>query len=371
MTDGHRLGWLPATLIAALLSGCAWAPGSHMDYQAESAPIDELVDVQPITPGLVATYREEVAAAGHAMPENLRQAVDSYVYRVGPGDVLDIIVYDHPELTIPSGEQRSAAEAGNLVRNDGAIFYPYIGQVQVEGKTLDEIRSLLTRRLSEYIADPQVDVKVAAYRSKSVYVTGAVNTQGKLPITTDPMTIRDALSEAGGASVNANWHRAILTRDGVETPISLYALLRQGDQRENRLLRDGDVLHVTSAENQGVSVMGQVIRPGNVALGNERLTLTDAISRAGGINETTAEASGIFVVRSKPEGSQQLATVYQLDVRNAAAFSLGQRFTLEPKDVIYVTTAPVARWNRVISLLLPTVNLPGTVANTSSDVRDL
>ncbi|WP_136254417.1 polysaccharide export protein [Onishia niordana] len=371
MIDAHRLGWLPATLIAVLLSGCAWAPGSHIDYQAESAPIDELVDVQPITPGLVATYRDEVPSSRHGKPEDLQQAIDSYIYRIGPGDILDIIVYDHPELTIPSGEQRSAAEAGNLVRNDGSIFYPYIGQVQVEGKTLDEIRSLLTRRLAEYIAEPQVDVKVAAYRSKHVYVSGAVNKQGKLPLTTQPMTISDALSEAGGAAANANWHRAFLTRDGVEMPISLYALLRQGDQRENRLLRDGDVLHVASAENDGVAVMGQVLQPGNIALGNERMTLTDAISRVGGIDETRAEASGIFVIRHKPEGSEQLATVYQLDVRNAAAFSLGQRFTLEPKDVVYVTTAPVARWNRVISLLLPTVNLPGTVANTSSDVRDI
>jgi polysaccharide export outer membrane protein len=146
--------------------------------------------------------------------------------------------------------------------------------------------------------------------------------------------------------------------------------MRKGDQRENHILRDGDVIHITSAEDQGVAVMGQVLRPGNVALGNERLTLTNAISRSGGINETSAEASGIFVIRSKSESEQQLATVYQLDVKNAAAFTLGQRFILEPGDVVYVTTAPVARWNRVISLLLPSVELPGSIVDTSSDISD-
>ncbi|WP_168016909.1 polysaccharide export protein [Halomonas salinarum] len=362
--------WLFAGVIAAGLSGCAWAPGSHMDYDVESAPIDDLVDVQPITPGLVAAYQRSVKGQARPASEEFRQALKEYEYEVGPGDILDIIVYDHPELTIPSGEQRSPAQAGNLVRNDGSIFYPYIGEVDVQGKTLDEIRRILTTRLVEYIAEPQVDVKVAAYRSKKAYVSGAVNEPGAQAMTNVPLTIRDAISQAGGTSQNANMHRAILTRNGQETPISLYALMRSGDQQENRLLRDGDVLHVTSADDQAVAVMGQVLRPGNVDLGNERLSLTDAIARAGGINEASAEPSGVFVVRNAPTDSQQLATVYQLDVRNAAAFSLGQRFTLEPNDVVYVTTAPVARWNRVISLLLPSVNLPGSLADTSNDIRN-
>ncbi|WP_458527199.1 polysaccharide export protein [Onishia taeanensis] len=361
---------LSTVIMVVALSGCAWAPGSHVSYETESAPIDDLVDIQPITPGLVATYREAMSQQATSRSPELEEAIDDYVYRVGKGDILDIIVYDHPELTIPAGSDRSAAEAGNQVRSDGTIFYPYIGQVDVLGKTLDEIRAVLMHRLADYIAEPQVDVKVAAFRSKKVYVSGAVSAPGAVAITDVPMTIPDAISQAGGATQEANWHRAILTRNGKEMPLSLYALMRQGDQRQNHLLRDGDVLHVTSAENQAVAVMGQVLRPGNIPVGNERLSLTDAVSRAGGINETSAEASGIFVIRGKEASDEQLATVYQLDVSNAAAFSLGQRFTLEPRDVVYVTTAPVARWNRVISLLLPSVNLPGSIADTSNDIRD-
>ncbi len=131
------------------------------------------------------------------------------------------------------------------------------------------------------------------------------------------------------------------------------------------------MLHVSSAENRGVAVMGQVRRPGNQPLGNEPLSLTDAVSRAGGIDETSAEASGIFVVRGSQGASDKLATVYQLDVSHAAAFALGNGFQLEPEDVVYVTTAPIARWNRVISLLLPSVSLPGTLADTTTDVRDI
>ncbi|WP_290786344.1 hypothetical protein [Halomonas sp.] len=144
-------------------------------------------------------------------------------------------------------------------------------------------------------------------------------------------------------------------------------------KRQNRLLRDGDVLHVPTSENQNVVVLGQVLRPGAIALGNERVSLTTALARAGGVNESRAQASGIFVVRAMPADStaDKVATVYQLDIRDATRLVLGTRFSLEPQDVVYVTSAPLARWNNVISLLLPSVSLPGDVARSVDNVGDL
>ncbi|MFC3283766.1 polysaccharide export protein [Litchfieldella rifensis] len=372
MTLRLRRRWLPVAILAAsTLTGCALAPGSHIDYKTDSAPIDDLVDIEPITPGLVASYREmlEKDDAATGMPPELRQQIDAYEYLVGPGDVLTITVYDHPELTIPAGGERSAEEAGNRVRSDGSIFYPYIGKVDVAGKTLEEIRHDLTQRLTSVIAKPQVDVDVAAFYSKKVYVNGAVAEPGSLPITNVPMTIADAISQAGGAEEHANWNDVILTRDGVETSVSLYALMREGDQSQNRLLQDGDVLHVPTAEDRIVSVMGQVLSPGNITLGNEPVSLTDALGRAGGLLEESAEPSGIFVIRGQSPDSGKLATVYQLDIRNAAALTLGNDFLLQPQDVVYVTTAPLARWNRVISLLLPSARLPGYATDAANDLN--
>ncbi|MCC5881602.1 MAG: polysaccharide biosynthesis/export family protein [Halomonas sp.] len=355
---------------AALIAGCSLAPGAHMDYSAEAPPIDDLVEIQAITPALISNFRQ-VEPRARSMSPDLRAELDNWEYIVGPGDVLSVIVYDHPELTIPAGAERSAEDAGNEVRSDGTIFYPYIGQVRVAGRTLGEIRSILASRLSNFLTDPQVDVRIAAFRSQKVYVSGSVENPGTQPITSIPLTVADAISQAGGATDGANWHNVILTRDGREERLSLFALQREGDQTQNRLLRDGDVVHVPDASNQGVAVMGQVQVPGNLGLGNERISLTEAISRAGGIREESAQPSGVFVIRGTEPGSDKVATVYQLDVRNAAAFALGNHFTLEPQDVIYVTTAPIARWNRVISLLLPSVLLPGDVAGSATDVRDL
>lgn len=362
-----------ALLPLGLLTGCSLAPGGHIDYEPrETVSLDEQVDIVSITPRLVANYRQQMGTVtAKSMSPDLMKAIENYQYHVGPGDVLNIVVYDHPELTIPAGGERSAEEAGTIVHANGSIYYPYIGSINIEGKTVNQIRDILTRRLATYIADPQVEVSVAAFRSKKVYVSGAVTNPGTQPITNVPLTVLDAISQAGGANEQANWHEVILARNGVEINLSLYEMLKNGDMTQNYLMKPGDVLHVANAENQNIAVMGQVRNPGNISAGVERLSLTDALARAGGVVESRAEPSGIFVIRGKPVGSEKMATVYQLDISNAVALNMGSYFPLEPQDVVYVTSAPLARWNNVISLLLPTISLPGTVADTSTDVGDL
>ncbi|RTQ98750.1 polysaccharide export protein [Halomonas nitroreducens] len=371
-----RLGLLalvPLILSMLVISGCAIAPGGHLEPDEAGKDLDERVVVRPITPSLVRSMSDELQQVmmARATPPDLSAAVEGYEYRIGPGDVLSIIVYDHPELTIPAGAERTPEDTGNRVRPDGTMFYPYVGRLQVAGKTLEEVRRLLTSRLSSVLTDPQVEVGVAAFRSQKVYVSGAVQAPGMVPIDIEPLTILDAISEVGGALPNADWHNVLLTRQGREERLSLFNLLRGGDLTQNRLLRDGDILHIPTSENQNVVVLGQVLRPGAIALGNERITLTDALARAGGVNERLAEPSGIFVVRGEPAESETLATVYQLDISDATRLMLGTRFPLQPQDVVYVTSAPVARWNNVISLLLPSITLPGDVATSVDDIGEL
>lgn len=374
MTKLVRGAWFAIALLpAGVMTGCAMAPGGHIDYEStEQVSLDDQVDIVPITPSLISTYRaqSEAPTSQNMSTEMLRQ-IENYQYQVGAGDVLNIIVYDHPELTIPAGSERSAEESGTLVHSDGTIYYPYIGNIQVEGKTVEEIRRILTSRLSTYITDPQIEVSVAAFRSKKFYISGAVANPGVQPITNVPVTLLDAISQAGGAAENANWHHVTLNRNGEEINLSLYEMLQNGDMSQNLLMRPGDVLHVSSAENQGISIMGQVRNPGHIQAGRERISLTDALSRAGGVVESRAEPSGIFVIRGNGQGSEKMATVFQLDISNAVALNMGAYFPLQPQDVVYVTSAPLARWNNVISLLLPSISLPGNVASTATDVNDL
>ncbi|MEL0616576.1 MULTISPECIES: polysaccharide export protein [Cobetia] len=356
-------------IMLAALGGCAFAPGGHMDYEVETAPLSDHVTVSPITPALISSYRAlpaQTAPADDALVDDIKR----YVYRVGGGDILAINLSTPLDLAQETGVQRQTVEALTyIVQPDGTLYYPYVGRINVKDMTVDEVRASLVRGLSRFITDPQVNVSVAQFRSQRVYLSGAVREPGFVPVTDVPLTLIDAISASGGVTELANTHDITLTRDGHQEHLSLYQLLQQGNMRENRLLHDGDVINIPVATDQNVFVLGQVLKPGNMPVGNERLSLTDALSRAGGVDEDRADPSGVFVVRENGPDADKLATVYVLDISDATSLMLGARFPLQPRDVVYVTAAPVSRWNRVLSQLLPSVTSTGAFVSVIDDIE--
>lgn len=300
----------------------------------------------------------------------LEQDIASYDYEVSYGDILNITVWDHPELTIPAGSDRSPSEAGNWVHSDGTIFYPYVGKVEVVGLNVMEIRDIIRERLAEYIQSPQVDVTVASFKSKRVYVTGEVNSPGAQPITNVPLTLLEAVSKAGGLTEDADWTQVTLTRDGQTTRYSLREVYEQGDIGENVVLRPSDIVHVARNDASKVFVLGEVSQPTSINFGRSQLTLADALTEAGGFAQNTADASGVFVIRKAPEDSGKIAQVFQLDAKNATALVLADQFELEPRDIVYVTAAPIARWNRLISQIVPTAQAIYFFARAEDEVTD-
>ena len=346
-----------ATLPILMGSGCTLVPGTNISSNVFALPSDLGANktaieasVIKITPSVVATVGPSTLDLSPRWDSDIDAPYD---YKIGVGDVLSIVVWDHPELTAPFGSFNNVQDQGNVVREDGTIFYPFVGQLEVAGRTARAIQEELAVKLAAYIESPQLDVRIVKYRSQRFFVTGFVSKPGTYPVTDVPVRVVEALGIAGGLLPDADLYDVTLSRGDDSFNIPLYDVLYEGNLAGNALLQHGDVLHVAPNEVRRVFVMGEVQKPVTLPMTTRPLTLTQALGEAGGVQEARADGRGVYVIRrSEFEG---VIDVYQLDVSEAWAFALGDEFLLQPRDVVYVSAAPISRWNRWVSNVLPSL----------------
>ncbi|PTB24406.1 exopolysaccharide biosynthesis protein [Paraburkholderia caribensis] len=372
--------------MVSLLSGCALAPGSYMGVPPGNAVEGQASGEQGVTE-LVrdgVTYRlhlldGEMVARLSSQPAagvqgGLRlPAAAAVTYRVRSGDVLRVVVWDRPELNNPgfsslgtsivsvgatestnspiaSAGGGSLDPIGRVVQPDGSIYFPYVGKVKVAGQTIDAIRRDLTMRLDKVVSNPQLDVSIVSYRSQKVYVSGAVRAPGSIALTDTPEMVADAISGAGGYNDAADLEGATLNRAGTVYPLDLYALFYGGDLSQNVLLKDGDVVNVPDRRYKKVFVLGEVAKPVSQIMPKGRFSLSEALADAGGLNQLSANAAQVYVFR---KGADKSVDVFQLDATSPGMLVLGDQFSLQSRDVVFVDAAHVTRFYRVVSQILP------------------
>lgn len=352
---------------AALLHGCVWAPGQHMstgDLVRGDAADNSEIELIPITPKLLAMDRASELAA--AVPAALL-AYQPKPYRIGAGDTLYITVWEHPELTSPAGPQQQTLANGRLVRSDGTLFYPYVGTLKVAGMTIEELREAISEKLAAYVEKPQVDVSVIGFQSQRVLVQGAFVKTDPLPITAVPLTLAQALGTATINTGQANLSGLVLTRDGHDYHLDLDALNNGGHVAKDIYLEPGDRLFLPYNDRQEAYVVGEVVKPMAINFKTSDLTLSQALGRAGGLDQTSAKGKAVYVIRGVKDLEQAPAQVFQLDAKSPAAFALADQFKVKPGDVVFVGAAGITRWNRFFSQLLPFSGLINSAANANRD----
>lgn len=359
---------LPAAIAATLLlSGCMLAPGQHLrhsDVSANRSSEDGRLEMIPITPKLIAM--NDASQAEQVLPAALLD-YQAEPYRVGPGDMLYITVWDHPELTVPAGSQQQGNLAGRLVQGDGTLFYPYIGKVQAAGKTPVELRAEITQRLAKYIEAPQVDTSVLTYASQRVWITGAAERSTSVPLTTTPLTLSDAISQAGLNASQADLSGIQLSRDGVTYSIDIETVARQHGGRPI-YLKNGDSIYVPYLDRKEIFVVGEVTQPGAFSFRTSDISLNQAIGRARGLTQATSNGNAVYIIRGSKDLQKAPSVIYHLEARSPTAFAVGSQFMLQPGDVVFVGAAGVTRWNRFVNQLLPFTNILYTAARTESEV---
>lgn len=363
---------IAAIALVSSLGACALSPGMTFDAKHRVDPLDpnSVAEVKEITPSLV--LEDNRARLALLDNDGVSHLVDkAEPYRIGPGDILSIVVWDHPELVLPTqtyaigtgvtelaiGDTASGIP-GYTVSSSGYIQFPYTGLLKVAGLTELQARNLIVNSSGKYIQDPQITVRVLGYRSKRVYVEGEVKTPGTVAINDIPMTLMEAINRAGGVLPTGDRSSVYVIRAGRKTRVNLPALIDRGQDLNQVMLKSGDIVRVTPRDESKVFVTGEVTTPATIVMRDGRLTLNEALGVAGGPNQLTADSSQVFVVRST---EQATPLVFHLNAASPQAYAVAEKFELQPKDVVFVDTAALVRWNRFISNLFPSAQTVQTV----------
>lgn len=350
-----------------LLHGCAMVPGQHLSEKAlteGNSPESGHVQLVQITPELLTANQS--LATSEAIPAELLDYRPE-PYRIGAGDTLYITVWDHPELTSPAGSQQQTAANGRLVRPDGTLFYPYVGQIKAAGMDIEELRQVISKKLSKYIENPQVDVGIISYGSQLITLQGAFVRTEPQSVTAVPLTVAQVIGNAGINANQADLSDLMLTRDGHSYRIDLNAP-GQGNGKtlaDNIYMKPGDQLFLPYNDNKEIYMMGEVLRPSAITFKTASLTLTQALGRVGGLNPVTANGRAVYVIRGVKDLAQHPATIFHLNARSPAAFALADNFKVQPGDVIFVGASGITKWNRFLSQLLPLSGIVGNAALTN------
>ncbi len=249
-------------------------------------------------------------------------------YKIGAGDVLDIVVWGHPELSMQVA-----------VSPEGTISFPLLGEVKVEGLSVQEIKNLLTQKLAkDFIRNPQVFVKVVEFNSQKVMVLGEVSNPGEYVLKGETRLLQ-ILSQAGGVLSGSPKAKVIIMREEngkKSSPISidLYEVVKKGNWKKNIVLKAGDIIYVSTESVPSVHIMGEIKKPGSYPW-KEGLTAFQAILMAGGLTETASRK--IKIIRENKGGKNNILYLNLKEILGRGNKS--KDISLKPGDIIYVPTS--------------------------------
>src|ERR1700719_524879 len=384
-----------AIAVAALLPACSLLPGTGPKSDAvegnatagvrstASLPY-ALVDISADTIGFLS--QPNLITFQGEFPD--KRAKPTQV--VGVGDVLNISIFEAAPGGLFTPGQAAGARPGNFVDlpaqavdQKGSIYVPYAGEIPAAARTLPEIQQAIVARLRNRALEPQVVVSLNQQHSSVVSVLGDVNTPGVLALNSVGERLLALIARAGGPKFEAIESYVTLQRDGKRVRVLLSRVVH--DPSENIFIRPNDVLFVTheaptftalGALNQNVFGFNSEI-PFDV----EALTLTQAMGKAGGLNDNQSDPGELYVYRYEQRHfleklgvdttrfvTDGIPTIYRLNLRDPSGLLLAAGFQMRTKDVMYVANARVVDYYKLLTLIN---NTSASVTNVSDAVTNV
>ena len=389
-------GWLRALARTAVLSalvahsGCSTLP--------TSGPTNALARAEQLDPATLPYAMVKVTTDVEAILErNSVRLGRAFVDRRGPseirfgiGDTVSVTVFEAAAggLFIPAD---AGVRPGNYVTlpnqqvdTQGNITVPYAGAIKAQGRTAVQVQAAIVSALKNRALEPQAVVALVDQRASSISVLGEVGTPSRFPVSASGERLLDAISRAGGPRNPGYDTWVMLEREGRQAAAPFSALLEQ--PANNIFVRPQDTIYVFT-QPQTFVAFGASGQQGQFPFGAWRLSIAEALGKAGGLNDNLADPASVYLYRGeRREVAEQLGVdcgrfsgplvpiIYNLNLRDPAGYFLATKFEMRNKDVIFTSNSTSVEASKLLvylRLITATVNDPLMAAVNAYTVKGL
>jgi polysaccharide biosynthesis/export protein len=354
------VGFSSTVLGLLSLSGCALLPQSAPTTRQMTAPTatfaGKSIKVVDVEPGLVsepAKGQPNEWTIGNAQPR---------LDRISVGDRLSVTIYEigyglfgnSAPTNTNDISQPSAPSAGGralpamMVPEGGAITLPYLGRFAVVGRTSADVAREIERRLRGKSQSAQVVLSVDRGEGHSVILSGDVKQPGRLLLSPAGERLLDGIALAGGPTARAADTIVRLTRGNQTAEARLESLASGGSN--NVILGPGDRIELVR-NVRSFTVLGAAKSVAEISFDSDRLTLSEALARAGGPVDERADAKGVFIFRFESENGSEIPVIYRLNLLAPQSYFTAQRFLMREKDVMLIANARSNQLNKFVQMV--------------------
>jgi polysaccharide biosynthesis/export protein len=302
-------------------------------------------------------------------------AVTVTIFEAGPGGL-----FSAPLVTDKiSAGSNSTMIPEQFVGRDGGITVPYAGRVHVVGKTTRDVQQTIEQALQDKALQPRVLVNVTKPTSDSVSVGGEVTMGARVPLSVRGDRILDVISAAGGVKAKAPVNKTFveLSRGSTTSRIALTRIIAHPS--ENIYMHPDDVLTLV-LDPQTFLAYGTTGRNAEIPFDADGITLSEALTKAGGLNDSRSDPKGVFIFRYesepvaralRPESplvmrGRRTPIVYRLNLTDANSLFLEQQFRIANRDLMYVSNSPSSEIQSVFNIFAPGLSTAGSLASVGS-----
>lgn len=353
---------------------------SERPHKHDSLPY-ALVRVTPEVLGVLARHAPR-------LPTNVTDRRPPAEIRFGVGDIVGVTVFEAAAggLFIPI---EAGVRPGNFITlpnqsvdSRGNISVPYAGAIRAQDRTPAEVQQSIVEALRNRAIEPQAVVALVEQRTSLISVLGEVNAPARFPASAAGERILDAITRAGGPKGQGFDTWVSLERGGRRATIPFGALIYE--PANNVFVRPQDTIYVFR-EPQTLVAFGATGQQGQFNFDAWRISLAEAVGKAGGLNDTLADPASVFLYRGETrEVARELKAdvskfpgpiipvVYAVDFRDPSGYFLATKFQMRNKDVLYISNAravEVAKALQYFRLVVATANDPIVAATNAVILR--